>query len=246
MSDKKSDSTLKFALKCCVVLLAIIVLAALLFPPEYVPREVSRRIQCTNNAKVIGWGLHNHVDTRHDGKFDKFPPAYSVDENGKPLHSWRVLILQYLDRDEQQLYDQIRLDEPWDSEYNRQFHDKMPSFYWCPAANLDAKEKGLTSYQMVVGPNTISGGADSKTLDDVTAGEGNVIWLVEVIPTTCWMAPVDVQESELSGNFRCSRESGVGSMHPSSGITVGFLDGSVEYMPKNEASQLQEKVKIKQ
>jgi len=195
-------------------------------------------MQCTSNVKQIGLGLHNYLDTNHK----ELPPAYSVDENGKPLHSWRVLILPYLEQEE--LYDQIRLDEPWDSEYNRQFHNKMPSIYLCPSAKPEAKEKGLTSYQRVVGPNTLSSGADSKTFRDVTAGMSNVIWLVEVIPTTCWMAPVDVQESELSGDFKFSRESGVGSMHPS-GINVGFLDGSVDYMSNDEASQLQERVKIK-
>ena len=50
-----------------------------------------------------------------------FPPAYSVDKDGRPLHSWRVLLLPYLD--EEELYKQLRLDEPWDSPHNKAVFD---------------------------------------------------------------------------------------------------------------------------
>lgn len=77
---------------------------------------------CSMNLKQIAIGLYNYADT-----YGRFPPAWTVDSQGKPLHSWRVLILPYLEY--QHLYDKIRLSEPWDSEYNRQFHDKMPSCF---------------------------------------------------------------------------------------------------------------------
>jgi hypothetical protein len=51
------------------------------------------------------------------------PPAYSTDEQGNPLHSWRVLILPYVrSRKHIDVYEKIRLDEPWDSDWNKQFH----------------------------------------------------------------------------------------------------------------------------
>lgn len=45
------------------------------------------------------------------------PPSHTVDADGKPLHSWRVLLLPYLGRKD--LYDKLRLDEPWNSPFNR-------------------------------------------------------------------------------------------------------------------------------
>ena len=56
--------------------------------------------------------MHVH----HDAK-QSFPPAYTADKDGKPLLSWRVLILPYVEQNE--LYKQFHLDEPWDSEHNK-------------------------------------------------------------------------------------------------------------------------------
>ncbi len=54
-------------------------------------REAPRRTQCKNNLKQIGLAFHNYHDDH-----GVFPPAYTVDENGTRLHSWRTLILPYL------------------------------------------------------------------------------------------------------------------------------------------------------
>ncbi len=75
-------------------------------------RENAARSQCTNNLQQIGLAMHNYHD-RHK----TFPPAYTVDKAGKPLLSWRVLILPYLDQEA--LYKEFHLDDPWDSVHNR-------------------------------------------------------------------------------------------------------------------------------
>ena len=41
-----------------------------------------------------------------------FPGRAIFDKQGKPLLSWRVSVLPYMDRGD--LYHQFRLDEPWD------------------------------------------------------------------------------------------------------------------------------------
>src|SRR4029453_12945484 len=70
---------------------------ALLLPAVQQAREAARRTQCKNNLKQIGLALHNYADV-----YGSFPPAYIADETDKPMHSWRVLILPFLDQD--QLY----------------------------------------------------------------------------------------------------------------------------------------------
>ncbi len=86
----------------------------------------STRMQCSNHIKQIAIAMNNYHDT-----LTKLPPAYTVDAEGRPLHSWRVLILPYIEQ--QELYERIRLDEPWDSPYNRQFHNVDIPQYRCPA-----------------------------------------------------------------------------------------------------------------
>ena len=73
-----------------------------------------------NNLKQIGLAMHNYHDAR-----GRLPAAYTVDKDGKPLLSWRVLILPYTE--EAALYKEFHLDEPWDSEHNKNLIARMPA-----------------------------------------------------------------------------------------------------------------------
>jgi hypothetical protein len=156
----------------------------------------------TVNAIVISNALEGYCK-----EHGSYPPAWSVDENGQPLHSWRVLILPYLaaaqnpfdkelqeTQNLQELYDSIRLDEPWDSEYNRQFAAKMPRCY----LNATLKEEGKTSFKMIVGPRCISDGPGARTADEVHTNRPVVV--VEANPSVEWMKPDDLQYSDLEAN----------------------------------------------
>jgi type II secretory pathway pseudopilin PulG len=91
-------------------------LFALMLPAGRVSRPAARRTQCKNNLKQVALALHNYADDHH-----ALPPAYTVDAKGRPLHSWRTLILPYLD--EQALYDSIDLSKPWDDPKNADAHE---------------------------------------------------------------------------------------------------------------------------
>ena len=80
---------------------------------------------CTNNLKHIGLALLNYNDI-----FGCFPPAYTTDANGKPMHSWRVLILPFIEQ--QTLYKRYRFDEPWDGPNNSLLAKEMPSVFPLP------------------------------------------------------------------------------------------------------------------
>ena len=231
---------------CCCGLgcMGMVLLFILMLSSVEPSRESDRQIQCSNNEKqIVLYAMHCYHDV-----CKSFPPAYTTDENGKPLHSWRVLVLPYLE--EYELFKQIRLDEPWDSEYNRQFHDKMPRVYSCPTAWLRTRNTGKTSmtcYMRVVGTGTTTNGTDTVKIDDVKDQMAGIVALVEVYPTVNWMAPVDISPEELVAGIDRKKKQSVGSYHGSGRnveVNVATLDGSVEFVPEAEVPALAEKVVI--
>ena len=210
---------------CVVVFLLVIgVLAALMIPAISGAREAARRMQCTNHMKQIGLAMHTYHDAHKC-----LPPVYTVDEDGNPLHSWRVLMLPYMEQ--QHLYDQIRLDEPWDSEYNKQFHSYPVSAYSCPASSDFST--GMTTYSVVVGAETIFGDPTTQvSLGDLTDGSSNTIFLVERKTPVCWMDPTqEITFEEACKGINVSG-SGIGSNH-TGGANACMFDGSVLYISES-------------
>lgn len=105
-----------------------------------------------HNLYIISDALLSYVDSNEEGRF---PPHYirGIDKNGHYPHSWRVHILPYLGYSE--LFNQIRLNEPWNSNWNSQFHNKMPIIYANPMLNCDYLTQGKTSYCLIVGNDYI-------------------------------------------------------------------------------------------
>jgi len=175
---------------------------------------------CMNNMKQISLAMMMY-ETDHGS----FPPAYTVDEDGRPLHSWRVLILPYLD--ETGLYNQIALDEPWDSPNNRALADMMPAVYACQATPTDA-EMNQTSYAMIVGEKTISDGPNAVSSSDITDDMDTTIMIVEAAGCGLnWMEPVDLNADEISYQINDGSGNGIRSDH-SGQVNVAFCDGSVQ------------------
>ncbi|MDZ7616266.1 MAG: DUF1559 domain-containing protein [Patescibacteria group bacterium] len=85
----------------------LFILYQALTPTVYDSREPTSSVACTNNLKQVALGLLNY-----HGRYRVFPPAHLADGDGRPMHSWRVLILPFLERED--IYSQYRFDEPWD------------------------------------------------------------------------------------------------------------------------------------
>jgi hypothetical protein len=159
------------------------ILVALLLPAINAAREAGRKTQCRSNLSQIGRALHNYT-----ARFGCFPPAYVVDADGKPMHSWRVLILEELGR--QDLYAQYDFDQPWDSPTNLALADKMPNVYQCPTDHGNSGE--FTDFVAAVGPDRMFPGTDARKFSEVTDGLSNTIAVMEYSGSQInWLEPRD-------------------------------------------------------
>ncbi len=139
------------------VLLAVAVAPALARPAAPQPT----RNEHVNNLKQIGLAMHAYHDS-----YKGFPSAAIYSKDGKPLLSWRVAILPFIE--EGNLYNQFKLDEPWDSEHNLKLLDKMPKTYGPIGNNKDDKTK--TYYRVFTGPNTVFDGKNKTRLQNILDG----------------------------------------------------------------------------
>ena len=231
-----------------VIVILILLVYLIILPAIDSMRLRAIRMQCTNNLKIIALVL----DSYHS-QFNSYPPAYTVDADGKPLHSWRVLVYKYAYLGNRQIAEEIRLDEPWDSEYNKQFHNQMPSEFRCPItvmnfrSDRETQEKWkttMTAYQVVVGPETLFSGSQCKTLDDVTRKKSETIMVVESTVGVCWMAPLDLPIEALEHGVIPAKSGilGIGGYH-NGGVNVVMVDGSTEFIPNSKSPEDVRKLK---
>jgi hypothetical protein len=179
---------------------------------------------CMNNLKQIAFALHNYHD-----EYDSFPPAYVADQDGKPMHSWRVLILPFMDRAD--LYNQYRMQESWDSPHNSKLAEQIPRAYQCPTFDkyhdhpeLASPKEYMTNYAAIVHPNGIFQGTTPSRLDDVVDGTSNTVLVFEVsLHSVHWMEPKDVSLSQLELDLKWE------ATH-TSGLHAAIADGSVRFI----------------
>lgn len=197
------------------------VLLALLLPAVQAAREAARRAQCANNLKQIGLALHNYHDV-----YGTFPPAYIPDENGQPKHSWRVLILPFLER--QDLYQMYNFDEPWNSPNNAQLADRMPEVFRCPSDPISVNSP---AYLAISGAETVFNNGEGSVISDINDGLSNTIMVAEVAGANInWLEPRDLDVTTMSRAINASQDGdAISSYHPG-GAQVLFADGSVRFL----------------
>lgn len=199
------------------------ILVALLLPAVQAAREAARRTTSTNNMKQLMLAMFNY-----ESAFGHFPAHANFDETGKPLLSWRVHMLPYLE--EGDLYNKFHLDEPWDSPHNKQLISEMPDLFLDPSSPKLTVEEGKTHYLGVFGKGVFFDGSN-KGLDlrRITDGTSNTIAIVQTNDEAAvvWTKPEDWQYNENS-----PLKGLVPGIHPLI-FNAGFSDGSVRAISKD-------------
>ncbi len=190
---------------------------ATLLPAVQKVRTRASEMTSINNLKQIALAMHNYHDVNRN-----FPPQASLDKSGKPLLSWRVHLLPYLEQDG--LYRQFHLDEPWDSAHNRKLIDRMPKVYASPLS-LHIEE-GKTTYLVPVAKDTIFPPWGKGTrISEITDGTSNTIMIVEAADShaVIWTKPddLDVNAKNSVAGLKDGRRS----------FPVAMADGSVRQLP---------------
>jgi prepilin-type processing-associated H-X9-DG protein len=172
-----------------------------------------------NNLKQIGLAMHSYHDA-----YQHFPPAAICDKKGKPLLSWRVAILPFIEQDA--LYKQFKLDEPWDSEHNIKLSRALVKVYMHPQAPPEAMEKGLSYYRLFYGKDAPFDLVVGKGLNAIADGTSNTFMVVEAEEGVPWTKPDDFEYDAKKPLPKFGKFS-------AGGFNALFCDGSVRFISES-------------
>lgn len=166
----------------------------MILPAVQQVRSAARRTVTMNNVRMLCLANLNYESANQT-----FPSNLSATnpEAGENL-SWRVHILPFLDR--QDLYNQFKLDEPWDSPNNKALIPQMPEYFQHPQLQPDLPE-GYTVFHMPTSPAgsetpaMLVQGEQGITFGELSDGSSNTILILEVSASEAvpWTKPQDWQ-----------------------------------------------------
>jgi hypothetical protein len=145
--------------------------------------EAADRQRSVNNLQQLAIAMHLYGDAN-----GTLPPAAVYGKDGKALLSWRVLVLPYVD--EEKLFKEFKLEEPWDSEHNKKLLAKIPKIF-APVRGKDKDGSG-TYYQVFTGNGAAFEGKRGARITDFSDGTSNTILIVEAAEPVPWTKPADL------------------------------------------------------
>ncbi|MFO0959559.1 MAG: DUF1559 domain-containing protein [Isosphaeraceae bacterium] len=191
-------------------------LVILLLPAISSNCEVSRATQCSRNMRQIALGLQ-----LYHNKYGAFPPAYTVDADGQPLHSWRTLILPFID--EPFLYEDLDLTKPWDDPANARVFETPIGIYLGPESETP---RNATTYLAITAAGGWSQPGRPRAIEEITDGPSNTLLLIEVDDRSAvpWGAPIDADLATILNLGGKSKTAHPGGFH------AVFADGRVKFL----------------
>jgi uncharacterized protein (TIGR03067 family) len=141
------------------------------------------KAQSENNLKQLGIAMHQFHDT-----YAALPKPAIYSKDGKPLLSWRVAILPFIEQND--LFMEFRQNEPWDSPHNKKLLARMPKVY--EPVRGKTKQPHSTYYQVFTGKGTPFEGDKKLGIRDIQDGTSNTVMVVEAGEAVPWTKPEDL------------------------------------------------------
>jgi hypothetical protein len=169
-----------------------------------------------NHLKEIALAMHNFHDLN-----SHFPAAAIRDSEGRPLLSWRVAILPYIDHGK--LYREFHLNEPWDSPNNKRLIEQMPEEYQPGSAQL--RSEGKTTILVPVGKGMIFGEKEGVAIKDIADGTSMTIFIVDADRKNAvpWTKPEDLNVDNVDAKEVLFGER-------KDGLWCAMADGSAQFL----------------
>ena len=180
------------------------------------------RATLINNLKQLTLAMHNYLDVK-----GAFPASAGVvDKAGKPLLSWRVAILPYLEQDH--LFKQFKLDEPWDSPANKLVlaNNPMPAVFAVPGVTKPGEK--VTLIQGFVGNGAFFDATRPKRIVDITDGTSNTVMMTLSRDAVEWTKPADIPFDPKADPRKLVLATQ--GRPPASMAAAAFCDGSVRLL----------------
>ena len=207
-----------------VILLGCLLYAVVRFGGQTVSRITSSRdqSQATTNLKRIAKALNAYA-----ADHGTYPPPMTVDANNRPLHSWRVLILPYLD--EEDLYDQFDLTVGWDDPRNMQLAYEVPAVYTHPKLSSFSE----SAYFLITGTGTLFPPTGPLGPDTMVDDPSQTILVIEGKPPIAsgmWTEPVDLDFAAMTGRLGQNPGKEPGGLFDD-GVSMATVDGRGHFVP---------------
>jgi prepilin-type processing-associated H-X9-DG protein len=210
--------------KAIILLLIIASLIVSMILSPFGGGDISLQSQCKVNLQIIGLALANYYND-----FKSYPPAQVADDDGCPMHSWRVLILPYLEN--QSLYSAYNFQLRWNHNENASVRRSVIEFYTCPS-DLRSTIPNQTSYVGILGPST-AWSFERQGIISSSASMPRIIQVAEVVNSGIeWSEPRDLHTSQMTRRLNDSVGQGIASYHPQ-GAHVLFADGHVRFLTED-------------
>lgn len=188
-------------------------------PTQNIRRNIVQRTGTSDKLR----GIFRAMELYANDNNGNFPPAYTKSPDGKPLLSWRVLLLPYMEQDN--LFRMFNQSEPWDSPTNKPLLAKMPKVYMS-SSNYDVNAKFQTTFLAPVASETVFPPTGSVNRNAVTDGMSGTIILLDVDDEAAveWTRPKDLAVTKINPTL------GMGNSHHG-GVMALFGDGTAKVYP---------------
>jgi hypothetical protein len=171
----------------------------------------------SNRMKEFALGFHNY-----ESAYQAFPTYLNMAKTkAKSGLSWRVHILPFIGF--QELYQEFKLDESWDSPHNIKLLPKMPAIY-LPTADMNQTvelKPYHTTYVAPIGKRTVFGQSEPMQFRNITDGTSNTIAFVELERehAIAWTSPEEYPFDEANPTAKLRNYNGQ--------TVIAMFDGSV-------------------